>query len=76
VTSPTTFEVTAIGTVESSLTDRAAAPEQGSEGAPGAWLVFEPRVLPALREIRPGDRIVLLTWSGTWRRWTARRSST
>ena len=31
----------AIGTVESPLTDLAAAPKQGDEGAPEAWLVFD-----------------------------------
>jgi tRNA-Thr(GGU) m(6)t(6)A37 methyltransferase TsaA len=51
-----------IGTVESQLTDPAAAPKQGSEGAPEAWLRFEPGVLAGLEGIAPGDRVVLLTW--------------
>ena len=38
------MELVAVGTVESPLTERAAAPKQGDEGAPEAWLVFEPRV--------------------------------
>jgi queuine tRNA-ribosyltransferase len=42
------FELRAIGRVESSLTDLAAAPKQGDEGAPDAWVVFEPAVLDAL----------------------------
>ena len=37
------YEVTAIGRVESRLLDLADAPRQGDEGAPAAWLVFEPR---------------------------------
>jgi tRNA-Thr(GGU) m(6)t(6)A37 methyltransferase TsaA len=56
------YELRPIGTVESSLTDPASAPKQGDEGAPEAWLVFEPGVLDALREINPGDRIIVLTW--------------
>jgi tRNA-Thr(GGU) m(6)t(6)A37 methyltransferase TsaA len=57
-----------IGWVESSLTDPASAPKQGSEGAPDAWLVFEPGVLDGLRDIREGDRLVLLTWLDRARR--------
>jgi tRNA-Thr(GGU) m(6)t(6)A37 methyltransferase TsaA len=56
------LEVTPIGVVESSLTDPATAPKQGDEGAPEAWLVFEPEVLEALEGIREGDRVILLTW--------------
>jgi tRNA-Thr(GGU) m(6)t(6)A37 methyltransferase TsaA len=56
------FEVTPIGTVESSLTDPASAPKQGDEGAPDAWLVFEPAVVEALDGIREGDEAIVLTW--------------
>ena len=55
------FDMRPIGTVESSLTDRAAAPKQGDEGAPDAWLVFEPTVLDALEDLRAGDRVFVLT---------------
>jgi tRNA (Thr-GGU) A37 N-methylase len=48
------FEVTPIGRVESPLTDPASAPNQGDEGAPDAWLVFESGVLEALDGIRAG----------------------
>jgi tRNA-Thr(GGU) m(6)t(6)A37 methyltransferase TsaA len=58
----TGFEVTPIAWVESSLTEPAAAPKQGHEGAPDAWLVFEPAVLEALEGIRPGVRVLVLTW--------------
>jgi tRNA-Thr(GGU) m(6)t(6)A37 methyltransferase TsaA len=51
-----------VATIESTLKDTAAAPKQGGEGAPDAWLVFEPDFLPALDGIRPGDRVVVLTW--------------
>ncbi len=56
------FEVVSIGTVESPLTDTASAPKQGHEGAPDAWLVLEPAVLEGLSDLRPGDRVILLTW--------------
>jgi tRNA-Thr(GGU) m(6)t(6)A37 methyltransferase TsaA len=58
----TSFEVRAIGRVESTLTDPESAPRQADEGAPQAWLVFEPEVLEGLRSIRPGDEVILLTW--------------
>jgi tRNA-Thr(GGU) m(6)t(6)A37 methyltransferase TsaA len=51
-----------IGVVESPLTDPALAPKQGREGAPDAWLVFGERVLDGLRDIRPGDELIVLTW--------------
>ena len=56
------FELAPIGVVESSLTDPAAAPKQGDEGAPEAWLVFEAAVREALDGLRPGDRVIVLTW--------------
>jgi tRNA-Thr(GGU) m(6)t(6)A37 methyltransferase TsaA len=56
------FRLEPIGMVESPLTDPAAAPKQGNEGAPEAWLRFEPEVLDGLEGIRPGDRVVVLTW--------------
>jgi len=56
------IELRPIGRVESPLTDPAEAPKQGDEGAPDAWLVFEPEVLDALEGIRPGDEILVLTW--------------
>ena len=56
------FEVVPVGWVESPLTDRSQAPRQGDEGAPAAWLAFEPRVAEALRDLRPGTEIIVLTW--------------
>jgi tRNA-Thr(GGU) m(6)t(6)A37 methyltransferase TsaA len=57
-----------IGHVESLLTDRASAPKQGHEGAPDAWLVFDHVVLEGLQGIRPGDRVIVLTWLDRARR--------
>ncbi|MGH2801016.1 MAG: tRNA (N6-threonylcarbamoyladenosine(37)-N6)-methyltransferase TrmO [Thermoleophilaceae bacterium] len=62
------FEVKPIGKVESALTEPASAPKQGNEGAPDAWLVFEPAVLEALDGIQPGARVIVLTWLDRARR--------
>jgi tRNA-Thr(GGU) m(6)t(6)A37 methyltransferase TsaA len=62
------FEVTPIGRVESSLTNPASAPRQGDEGAPDAWLVFEPAVLEGLAGIRAGDEVIVVTWLDRARR--------
>jgi tRNA-Thr(GGU) m(6)t(6)A37 methyltransferase TsaA len=56
------IELTPIGKVESELTDRASAPKQGLEGAPDAWLVFEPAVLEGLDGLQPGAELIVLTW--------------
>ena len=58
----TRFELTPIGLVESPLTDPAEAPKQGPEGAPDAWLLFEPAVLEGLQGVRAGDEVIVLTW--------------
>lgn len=57
-----------VGRVESSLTDPALAPRQGDEGAPEAWLVFDERVAPALRDLRPDADLLVLTWLDRARR--------
>ena len=56
------LEIRPVGRVESQLRDRAAAPKQGMEGAPEAWLVFEPDLLDALQGIEIGDEVLVLTW--------------
>jgi tRNA-Thr(GGU) m(6)t(6)A37 methyltransferase TsaA len=62
------FQVTAIGRVESPLTEVASSPRQADEGAPEAWLVFRQDVLEGLRSIEPGDEIILITWLDRARR--------
>jgi tRNA-Thr(GGU) m(6)t(6)A37 methyltransferase TsaA len=57
-----------IGVVQSPLTDPAAAPKQGFEGAPEAWIVLEPGVLAGLDGIGAGDEVVVLTWLDRARR--------
>jgi tRNA-Thr(GGU) m(6)t(6)A37 methyltransferase TsaA len=54
--------VTPVGYVESSLTDLGAAPRQGDEGAPAAWIAIGPALAPALEGIRAGDHVIVLTW--------------
>ena len=62
------FEIRPIGTVESPLSDPQSAPRQGDEGAPEAWLVFEPEAVEGLAGIEPGDAAILLTWLDRARR--------
>ena len=62
------MELVAIGRVESPLTERAGAPKQGDEGAPEAWLVFEPRMAAGLHGIAAGDELLVLTWLDRARR--------
>jgi tRNA-Thr(GGU) m(6)t(6)A37 methyltransferase TsaA len=63
-----TFEVKVIGRVESPLTKLESAPLQADEGAPEAWLVFEPDVLEGLRGLRAGDQAIVITWLDRARR--------
>jgi tRNA-Thr(GGU) m(6)t(6)A37 methyltransferase TsaA len=64
----TSFDLKAIGRVESPLTELDAAPRQADEGAPEAVLVFGPEVLEGLRSLRPGQQVLLLTWLDRARR--------
>jgi tRNA-Thr(GGU) m(6)t(6)A37 methyltransferase TsaA len=59
---PTPYEVKPIGHVESPLADPEAAPKQGFEGAPEAWLVFDPDVTEAARDLAVGAEVFVLTW--------------
>ena len=58
----TTYELDPVGHVTSTLTDLDAAPKQGGEDAPEAWLVFRPEVAEGLRDLAVGDEVVVLTW--------------
>ena len=44
------------------LARQADAPKQGGEGAPDAWLVFDPAYAEGLRDLEVEDEILLLTW--------------
>jgi tRNA-Thr(GGU) m(6)t(6)A37 methyltransferase TsaA len=56
------YPIRPIGRVESPLADRETAPKQGFEGAPDAWLVFDPSVADGLRDLAVGDDVFVLTW--------------
>ena len=62
------MELHAIGRVESPLTDLDAAPKQGDEGAPEAWIVFAGGMEPGLDPIAAGDELLVLTWLDRGRR--------
>ena len=64
----TGFTVRSIGVVRSPLALREQAPLQGEEGAPEAWLVFEPQVEEGLGNLRPGDQVIVVTWLDRARR--------
>jgi tRNA-Thr(GGU) m(6)t(6)A37 methyltransferase TsaA len=51
-----------IGVVRSELVDRAAAPSQGNEGAPDAWIELSPAVAEGLDGIAAGDELIVVTW--------------
>jgi tRNA-Thr(GGU) m(6)t(6)A37 methyltransferase TsaA len=65
---PQDFVLTPVGRVESALVDRDAAPMQADEGAPEAWLVFDPQFATALAGLRVGQDILVLTWLDRARR--------
>jgi tRNA-Thr(GGU) m(6)t(6)A37 methyltransferase TsaA len=56
------FVARPIGRVESVLKTRDEAPRQPDEGAPDAWLVFDESVRDGLRDLTPGDQVILITW--------------
>jgi tRNA-Thr(GGU) m(6)t(6)A37 methyltransferase TsaA len=62
------FEIVPVAIVESPLTDPSSAPKQGDEGAPDAWIAFEPSVHSALEGVAAGDDVILLTWLDRARR--------
>lgn len=57
-----TYEIHPVGVVASPLTDRDDAPKQGVEGAPEAWLVFDPTVADAIADLAVGDDVFVFTW--------------
>lgn len=51
-----------VGRVRSELQDLQAAPRQGDEGAPDAWVELDAAYADALAGIAPGHAILLVTW--------------
>ena len=58
----TPFLVEPIGVVRSVLRDRRDAPRQAFEGAPGAILEINPRLVAALHRITAGTPLIVVTW--------------
>jgi tRNA-Thr(GGU) m(6)t(6)A37 methyltransferase TsaA len=57
-----TYELRPIGWVRSPLTDPAAAPKQGDEGAPPARIVVRPELAEAMADLAVGGTVIVLTW--------------
>ena len=60
--SEASYTIQPIGTVRSELTRLEAAPRQGDEGAPEAWLDLTAQVAQGLAGVLPGDELMVLTW--------------
>jgi tRNA-Thr(GGU) m(6)t(6)A37 methyltransferase TsaA len=56
------YVVQPVGYVRSPLIDPSEAPMQGTEGAPDAWLEFDPSVAEALSDLAVGSELVVITW--------------
>lgn len=51
-----------IGVIRSVLRKRGAAPKQGPEGGPDAWLEVSPFAAAGLDGLVAGDDIIVVTW--------------
>lgn len=51
-----------IGVIRSTLAARDAAPKQGREGAPDAWLEVDAWAVPGLLGLEVGDEVLVITW--------------
>ena len=58
----TDFLLNPIGFVRSPLKQLEAAPMQGSEGAPAAWLDLKQPFAAGLAGLAVGDEIIVITW--------------
>ncbi|MFN2198424.1 MAG: tRNA (N6-threonylcarbamoyladenosine(37)-N6)-methyltransferase TrmO [Anaerolineales bacterium] len=56
------FLIEPIGFVRSALDSLAAAPRQGEEGAPEAWLEIHAALAQGLVGITAGQKMIVLTW--------------
>jgi tRNA-Thr(GGU) m(6)t(6)A37 methyltransferase TsaA len=62
------YAVRPVAWVESPLKHMAQAPNQGRQGAPPAWLAVEPALAEAIRDLRAGQQVLVLTWLDRARR--------
>jgi tRNA-Thr(GGU) m(6)t(6)A37 methyltransferase TsaA len=58
----THYSLAPIGFLRSPLNERGAAPRQGREGAPDAWLEIDAAVAEALDGIAAGAELIVITW--------------
>lgn len=58
----TSYALTPIGFVHSSLRERSTCPKHAWLGAPEAWLQIEPAYLEALEGLEAGQEVIVLTW--------------
>ena len=58
----TSYTLQPIGLIRSELTTLEAAPRQGDEGAPDAWIEVTESAAQALHGIAVGDALIILTW--------------
>jgi tRNA-Thr(GGU) m(6)t(6)A37 methyltransferase TsaA len=56
------YVVRPVGRVESTLVDRSSAPKQGDEGAPDCTIAVDPAYAEAVRDVRAGTELLVLTW--------------
>jgi tRNA-Thr(GGU) m(6)t(6)A37 methyltransferase TsaA len=56
------YTIQPIGIVRSELASLEAAPCQGDEGAPEAWLDLTAQVAQGLTGVQVGDELIVLTW--------------
>ena len=56
------YTIQPIGVVRSELTSLEAAPRQGDEGAPEAWLDLTAEIAQGLTGVQVGDELIVLTW--------------
>lgn len=62
------YSLDPIGLVRSTLKSAAAAPKQGPEGAPSAWIELDSRYAKAALGLSEGDQLIVLTWLHEGRR--------
>ena len=58
----TSYWLYPLGFLRSPLKDRGAAPNQGREGAPDAWLEVDAAVAEGLEGIAVSDELIVITW--------------
>src|SRR5688572_20593451 len=54
--------ITLIGVIHSSLKNKEDCPLQEHESAPGATVEIRPEFAQAAKDIKQGDKLILLTW--------------